>query len=167
MERTGVVEIILPALILLDEYHGDWNAYVDALYKIYSCEIVQGGLTFRNIPVRCRFHPPTKGKGFGFWHVVSSGPSEDDRIPDFRRCERIRWVAWTIFHAHESRVVSWWENTRGGSTHVVLWLEEFDYAVILARRSGYYLLKSAYCVDNHRRKVFSKERETWRRAQKD
>ena len=46
----------------------------------------------------------TKGKGYAFWHVISEAPqsnnrNESERIPNLRRCERIRWIAWAIEQA--------------------------------------------------------------------
>ena len=61
--------------------------------------------------------------------------------------------------------ISWWQNRRSSNTHVVIWIEEKDFAVILAKRSKYYLLKTAYCVTPHRRKTFKKEREKFWQAQ--
>lgn len=153
----------LPELI---PFQGNWDEYLESLYAIYQKEIVKGGLAFEDLPIRCQFRPPSKGKGFGFWHLISEGSEEDERVPDIRRCERLRWIAWIIQRAGGDTRVSWWENQRGRNTHIVLWLEQYDFAVILARRSGYYLLKTAYCVKPHRRKAFRGEREAFLKAQK-
>jgi len=148
----------LPELV---PFHGDWPRYVEELYRIYQAEIVHGGLIFRGLPVKSQYRPPSAGKGFGFWHVISDGHVEDDRLPDLRRCERIRWIAWLITHAETRPEISWWENRRGSNTHVVIWLEEEDFAVVLAKRQGYYLLKTAYVVKPHRKKTFRRERAAW------
>lgn len=120
--------------------------------------------------------PESKRKGYGFWHLISEAPDqgnrdEDERIPDLRRCERVRWVAWCIQNAHEAGF-SWWENERGRETHVVIWAEEHDFAVVLAKRltqqgPRFYLLKTAYCLRSHAIRKFTKERDAWRAAQKD
>lgn len=141
-------------------FHGDWNTYVEQLYEIYLDEIVYSGVTFRGWPVKSRYEPPTYGKGYGFWHVISDGPMEADRLPDLRRCERIRWVSWIIRMADSDDRIKWWENKRGNSTHAVLWLESHEFTVILAKRRNYYLLKTAYNVTApHRKKSFRKEYE--------
>lgn len=144
-------------------FHGDWDTYLDQLYEIYLREIVHGGITFRGLPVKSQYRPPTEGKGYGFWHVISEGPREADRLPDLRRCERIRWIRWVIQLADVSDdLIKCWENKRGGSTHVVLWLESHDFVVILARRRKYYLLKTAYNVTKpHRKKSFQREYEKY------
>jgi len=147
-------------------FHGEWSRYEEELYAVYLETIVQSGLTFRNMPVRAKYAPPTKNKGFTFWHLISEGEREDDRTPDFRRCERIRWVAWLIQHAMSHQDLSWWENKRGSNIHIVIWHEKEDFAVVLAKRNGYVLLKTAYWVKQYRRKDFEREREEFWRSQK-
>ena len=153
----------LPELFL---FHGDWDRYEDELYGIYLETIVRSGLTFGGVPVRSRYVPPTKNKGYSFWHLISEGEREEERIPDIRRCERIRWVAWLVRNALSHPDVSWWENDRWGNTHIVIWHENENFAVILAKRTGYVLLKTAYWVKQYRRKDFERERAEFRRSQK-
>jgi hypothetical protein len=62
--------------------------------------------------------------------------------------------------------VTWWENERGGNTHIVIWHETENFAVILAKRSNYYLLKSAYNLKPNRRKTFIMERDNFWKARK-
>lgn len=140
-------------------FAGDWSAYEDALYRIYLNDIVNADLRFNGLPIRCQYRPPSKNKHFGFWHIISEGKTEDDRLPDLRRCERIGWIAYLITSAGVDTDISWWENKRGGNTHVVIWHERENFTVILAKRSQYFLLKSAYCTEPHRKKAFIRERE--------
>ncbi|WP_291470443.1 hypothetical protein [Acidovorax sp.] len=105
-----------PDLMLLASY-SDWATYEDALYAAYLETVAHAGLVFRGDPVKVRYMPESKCKGYGFWHLISEAPDqgnrdEDERIPDPRRCERVRWVAWCIQNAHETGF-SWWENERG------------------------------------------------------
>ena len=166
-----------PPLIPLSDFAG-WQAYEDAIYAIYLETVAHAGLTFCGNPVKVRYMPKTKRKGYGFWHLISEAPdqrnrNEDDRIPDLRRCERVRWVAWCIREANAgSPDFSWWENERGRETHVVIWAEKHDFAVVLAKRQTaqgprFYLLKTAYCLRAHTIRKFRKERDAWRAAQKD
>lgn len=125
--------------------------------------------------MKVRFRPESKHKGYGFWHLISEAPdqanrNEDDRVPDLRRCERVRWVAWCIENAGKPGF-SWWENQRWNETHVVIWAEAHDYAVFLAKRGtqegiGFYLLKTAYCLRERNIRKFTKERDAWHEAQK-
>lgn len=145
----------LPELIFFD---GDWPVYVERLYAVYLDSVVNGNLTFNGLKISCQYRPATHDKHFGFWHVISEGETEDDRTPDIRRCERITWVAYLIAHIGIDPEITWWENKRKGDTHVVIWHEAENFVVILAKRKDYYLLKSAYCAESHRRKTFIRER---------
>lgn len=164
-----------PALLLLADYV-DWATYEDAIYAIYLQTVAHAGLVFRGHPVKVRFRPETKRKGYGFWHLISEAPdqgnrNEDDRIPDIRRCERVRWVAWCIQNA-DADGFSCWENQRGRETHVVIWAQAHDFTVVLAKRftqdgPRFYLLKTAYCLREHTIHKFKKERDAWMAARKD
>lgn len=165
-----------PELMPFNHYGGNWPAYEAALYEVYLETVVHAGLRFCGAPIKAQFRPETRGKGFSFWHLISEAPdnknrNEDDRIPDLDRCARIRWVAWCILHA-EADGFSWWENQRKGETHVVIWAEANDFAVVLAKRKTkegprFYLLKSAYCLKPHRWATFAKERDEFWAGQKD
>lgn len=156
-----------PALF---EFTGDWESYEDLLYQEFLDTIVNRKLAFRGVRVQTQFRPAYRGKGFSFWHLTSEAPSPDnlneaERIPDLERCRRIRWIAWVIENAGKDRF-SWWENKRGSKTNVVIWAEDYDFAVILAKRRGYYLLKTAYCLQERRKRTFERERDEYRRTQK-
>ncbi|MDE2433068.1 MAG: hypothetical protein KGN37_09485 [Burkholderiales bacterium] len=165
-----------PPLMPLSDFGGDWARYEDAIYAVYLETVAHARLTLFEQPVKVRFNPTTKKKGYGFWHLISEAPAqdnrnEDDRTPDLARCERVRWVAWCIEHA-EADGFSWWENQRGRETHVVIWAEAHDFAVVLAKRdtqdgTRYCLLKTAYCLRSHTIRKFTKERDAFWAARKD
>jgi hypothetical protein len=155
----------LPDLLNLSDFENDWDSYLEELYRIYLAEIVEGKLTFNGLPIRAQFRPMAHGKGFGFWHLISEGETEEDRVPDPRRCERIRWVAWVIRNAQINENIQWWQNRRGASIHVVLWLKSQKFVVVLAERKDYYLLKSAYPVRSGREKTFEREwKQFWKKG---
>lgn len=156
-----------PALL---PFESDWASYEDALYAAFLETFVRPDIRFKGGRVSAPYRPESRGKHFSFWHVISEAPhpgnrNEKDRIPDLQRCERIRWIAWAIQQAEAgTQDVSWWENSRGRNTHVVIWAEQRDFAVILGKRRGYYVLKTAYCnLRERRRRDFEKERSAfWR-----
>ncbi len=155
----------LPAIVTLS---GDWEAYLDSIYELYLDEIISNALAFKGKPVRTRYNPATHGKGFSFWHVISTGDKEEDRIPDLRRCERIKWIRWTITKANQSHqeVVSWTnERTlkRGTSQRTLIYCDAISFLVILEERTDYYLLVTAFPV-SERNKI--KLRREWEDAQK-
>lgn len=157
-----------PALLV---FSGDWPPYEDQVYAAFLVSFVRKGIAFRGLQVKAQFRPETRGKGFSFWHVISAGRdnrNEDDRQPDLRRCERIRWIGWAIEQAANGVAgFSWWENQRGSETRVVIWAEAWDFAVVLAKRRDYFLLKTAYAgLRSHRTTTFIKERDAYYRCQK-
>jgi len=154
-------------------FGGDWPSYEETIYEAFLETFVRPEIRFRGWRVSAPYRPETRGKHFSFWHVVSEAPhpsnrNEEDRIPDIQRCERIRWIAWAIQQANAGQQgVSWWENSRGRNTHVVIWAEQLDFAVILGKRRDYYVLKTAYGnLRERRRRAFERERAAFWRAQK-
>ncbi len=154
-------------------FNGDWSSYEDAIYEAFLTSFVRADVRFRGLRAKAQFRPETRGKGFSFWHVISESAhpnnrNEEDRIPDLRRCERIRWIAWVIERASAGADgFSWWKNKRKGDLRLVIWAEAHDFVVVLAKRRDYYVLKTAFCeLKPHRRKSFSQERDAFRERQK-
>lgn len=139
-----------PDLVSFSGFGGDWKAYETALYRIFREEIADGSLRFRRLPVRCRRRPETGGRWAAFWHLVQEGQAEEDRTPDLRRCERIRWIRWMIENGETHPTIDEWQNTRRTETNTLLWYRE-DYLVVLTRRRDYWLLKTAYCTERRGR----------------
>ncbi len=149
----------LPAFLLLSDYGGDWDRYLDAIYAVYVQDFAMSQCTFRGSRVSCRRHPVSQGKAHGFWHVVSTGKTEAERLIDLRRCERIRWIKHVITNADTDTDIDLWKNNKNGEDNVLLWLQE-DYLVILGERTNYYLLRTAYCTDkSHRKNALRSERD--------
>lgn len=57
----------------------DWTDYEDAIYRVYLDTVAHAKLMFRGALVKVRFNPTTKQKGYGFWHLISEAPSQDNR----------------------------------------------------------------------------------------
>lgn len=155
-----------PALLPFAAYGGDWPAYEAALYQIFTEQLARGKLVFRGWKVSCRRLPEALGKWASFWHLIQEGKVEEDRLPDLRRCERLAWIAYVIENWSTDNSIDAWENQRGSEVNVLLWYQE-EYLVILARRDGYWLLKSAYCTEkSHRIASLRRERDIFLGAKK-
>lgn len=141
----------LPPLLDLADYGGDWEAYVDAVYRRFTTDFVHNKASFRGFRVGVRYHPPFRGKGYGFWHCIQEGAIESERSPNLARCARIGWIRAIIEH-HTEPEIAQWTNRRQGELCYLLWFRE-EYLVVLAvrgseaDRSRYYLLKTAYCTN--------------------
>ncbi len=156
-----MVEAVLPELITLSEYDGNWQSYLEAIYQSYLDDVVNSKLHYNTLPIKFQFRPMYEGKGFAFWHTISEGEKEENRTADLRRCERITWIAWMIKNAPVSNEISSWENKRGKNHHVVIFFEAESFVVILAKRNGYYLFKTAYVTTPQRKKQLIKERKEY------
>jgi hypothetical protein len=151
---TGMIPAWLPDLVLLKDSGGDWDHYLTAVYEVFQRDFGRSRPSFEGRTLALKRHPMTRGKEATFWHLVSSGPLEEDRLPDFRRLERIAWPRAIIEHVSDAAVLSW-ENQRRGESRVCLWLESADYLVVLAKRTDYTLLWTAYPTEREhtRRKL--------------
>ena len=150
----------LPDLILLEDYNGNWDAYEDAIYEHFLTDLVHNELNYQGLRISLRRHPEYKKKHFSFWHVTSTGEKESERIPDFRRCERIRWIR-AIIENYSDPMIKVWANRRKREDAVCFWFEDQQYLVVLGKRSNYWLLKTAYITNyshtqNKLRKEFNK-----------
>lgn len=104
-----------------------------------------------------------EGKEATFWHIISEGRQEAERLPDLRRCERVRWPRPVVDHA-DAPELKVWCNHRHGEERVCLWFEAQDYLVVLARRKRYLLLWTAYPVTQEHTR--GKLRREWGSSQK-
>lgn len=150
----------LPELELFTNYGGDWEQYLDAIYRIFCRDFVDSKPLFRGQRLALKRHPVVDGKEATFWHMTSEGSVESERTPDFRRCERIRWPRPVIENEQDSVLKVWSEKQRG-ETRIYLWLETEGYLAVLAERKGYTLPWTAFYIERqHQRDKYTKR---WRR----
>ena len=145
----------LPKLVLYSDHGKDWNSYEEFLYKIFVQDIITSGLCFNGKKVSFYKEPMYKNKVATFWHVTSEdfNGNEEDRPPDFRRCERIGWIKAIIENNKDSNVKVW-ENERGNSKRTCVWFDsnEDSFIVVLETKPNFYILKTAYQVEHKNRK---------------
>ncbi len=157
----------LPQLMSLHDYDGDWERYLEALYECFTKDFLDQALpNFQGLPMRLKRHPLEQGKEATFWHLISSGQNEQERIPDLRRCERLCWIRPIITEVtsqeNSTPLIKVWKNRRKGETRICLWLSSHDYLVVLAQRHKYLLPWTAYTIiENHRKRKLQKEYESY------
>lgn len=145
----------LPDIITLNDHGGDWQAFVDAVYGVFERDFVATTCLLRGDNVGVRRQPAHNGKWFTFWHCVSEGKVEEDRLPDLRRCERIPWIR-PIIEQETDQSVDVWTMKKNREERLYLWYNE-EYVVVLGVRKGYNLLITAFptnrghTVENMRR----------------
>jgi len=72
----------LPELILFEDYEGNWDNYLEAIYTIFWEDFVNSKPSFQGRKLALKKHPVIQGKEATFWHIISEGKQEEDRIPD-------------------------------------------------------------------------------------
>jgi hypothetical protein len=94
-------------------------------------------------------HPEYKGKSATFWHIITSGREEQNRIPDLRRCERILWPSYILESCIDNcDKILIWENKRKNDKRILIWCKTVEYLIVLAKRKDYVIFWTAYPVIN-------------------
>lgn len=150
----------LPPLCLFANHGNHWGRYEEFLYSRFRRDfIVQPPRIGREV-VHVNLAPVVNGKEESFWHlvtetehVVRDGKEMPERVPNFRRCERIDWPG-AILREGESERVRVWRERRPDGRRIVHALADFSYLVALAiRGEGRLYLATAFPVDEDGRRI--------------
>lgn len=156
----------LPDLIPFSRY-GNWGAFLDAIHERFLDDFVRSKPTWPGKRFNLKRHPEYDGKSATFWHIISEGPIEDERMPDLRRCEQIAWpraiiTAFPNRKPREGDRMVWWKNQRKGESRILLALTDFSYLVVMADRGSYIMLWTAYPVEKeHQRRKLRRDFEDY------
>ena len=156
----------LPPLIDFADHGSDWATYLDAVYACFRADFIDTVPEFRGRKLRLKRHPLHEGREATFWHLVSQGETEETRVPEIRRCERIPWPKPVIINEAQP-TIKLWQEPRGSELRVHMWLEAEDYLVVLARRKvgqpdEYVLPWTAFIVESgHYRRGLQKRFEKY------
>lgn len=149
----------LPELVTLSAHGGDFHRFIEALYDLFRVDFIDSSPTVPGRRWSLKRHPMMDGKEATFWHITSEGSTEEERIPELRRSERIRWPR-PMIDALTSGSFHCWVQKRKAEKRIVLAVADFSYVVILADRGTYIMLWTAYYVEyNHSRRKKQKEYE--------
>lgn len=144
-----------------------WNEYDTFLYRVFHQDFIEHRPIFRGLEVHPRNNPRFEGREESYWHLTCrdyghSDGAPESRDPDLARCRRIKWPRAFIEHyfeckshdidADECAGVIVWESTHKPKKgrpkpRIKLFLEEEQYLLIIEQRREYYLLITAYRVD--------------------
>jgi hypothetical protein len=154
----------LPGLVYFEGYNGNWEKYLEAIYNFFSKDFVEDVPVYQGRKLALKRHPMYDGKEATFWHIISEGKAENDRTPDLKRCERIRWPRPVIENCNDKEIKIW-ENSRDHEARVCILLDSANYLVVIARRREYDLFWAAYPITwpHHKRKLI-KEYEAYIKA---
>lgn len=153
----------LPPRVCLNDFDGNVGEYLDALYNRFCDDwIHHPPAAFRGKRLGLKRHPLFQGREATFWHFITEGAVEAERLHNLRRCECIGWPRAMLDAVGTDRVRCWDQPGRGAGndTRVAIALLDFSYLLVLSERTDYVLPWTAYCVDQfHQRQ---KLREEWK-----
>ena len=152
----------LPSIATLADYQGAWKDYLEAIYEHFHRDFVRSKPHYTGKRFALKRHPMVDQKEATFWHLISEGSIESERIPDLRRCERIRWPR-IMIEAIGTDDVHVWRNVRGRNHRILIAVDDFSYVVVLEDREDYVMLWTAYPVEHaHSRRKLAKECQNWK-----
>lgn len=144
----------IPNLEFFSSY-SSWKEYEDVLYTIFKHDFIDSHPFFEGLRVNVKHYPKEFGKEDAFFHTTCKDyVGEGNRDPDFRRCERIRWIRAFIENyncdstlCEDCDGVKVWREPYKSKERVHILLEEERYVVILEDRTNYFLLITAFYLD--------------------
>ena len=148
----------LPEPISISDFGGNWETYVEELYRIFKKDFITKRPTFlgKNVDIIHQQYEDNKERSF--WHIVSSGTTDDDRQPDFERCEKIGWAGALIrcqSNCENYKVwVQYHDKSKKDRYYILCALEK--YLVVLEDRGSYLKLITAYPVCDYMVKKYIK-----------
>ncbi|MDR1638273.1 MAG: hypothetical protein LBT59_01135 [Clostridiales bacterium] len=131
----------LPSLVLFSAFNNVWLDYEKALYEIFKTDFIDSKPVFQGKHIYIRKHPMEFDKKEAYYHLTCQDYLKDgNRSPDFRRCERIRWVRSFLenYQCDPSQCCNcegikvWEEKSRSNKTRISLLFEEERYSVLSA-----------------------------------
>ncbi len=134
----------------------DWGVYYEEVYEIFKNDFLNKSkqLYFNSKEVRIKFQPKVDDKEQTFFHITShDGQSASNRVYDYRRCERIQWVRQFIenYFCNNQKCnctgIHNWVQPFKNTYRTYIWCESKRFVVILEERSKYYLLITAFYVN--------------------
>lgn len=156
--------LMFPDLIYFEDYHGNFNDYFMAVYAVFESDFIRRQPRYEGLKVVVRKYPEVDGMHRTFYHITHEGKDENNRQPDFRRMERIRYPKFIIDQNQHPEILIW-KNKRGKDERILFFNQGENYMVVLTERKEFYLFITAYVVDTeHRKRTLLKEYEAYKKA---
>lgn len=145
----------LPDIIRLEDYNGNWLLYEEALYQVFYHDFVASKPLFNNLYVNIRKYPIVNGKEQAFFHITSVEFKDiNDRIPDLRRCERIRWPRKIIenymcqYNCKDCNKIKVWAKPYKNTYRIHILFQDVKFLVVIEERKNYYLLITCFYIEH-------------------
>jgi hypothetical protein len=141
----------LPAIITLDDFGGNTQAFLEAVYEIFKRDFVDTKPRFRGKRCGLKKFSLIEGMEYTFYHFTHDGDIESERIPNLRRMERISWPR-PMIDRSDHPYLKVWQNTRKSEPRILIFHENESFLVILADRGEYILPWTYFLIDTQNRK---------------
>lgn len=152
----------LPAPLELTDFDGDWQKYCEALYAIFKNDMLIHKPKYNGKDVDVIHETIFDGKERSFWHIVSHGKDDYNRVPDLERASRIPWLYPFINGGNCSHYLQYsLYHDESKKNRVYLLCEETGYLVVLEDRIKYYKLITAFILDQKRLEKEKKRYKTY------
>ncbi|MEW6419542.1 MAG: hypothetical protein AB1480_15750 [Nitrospirota bacterium] len=139
----------LPPMLNLD---GEWDTVLSRLYAIFVKDFKESQTCHRGIKViyNGTIKADGLGKEEGFWHVVSKFDDDTgERLIDYPRAKRLPWAK-PLMESPERPEIKVWqyrEGTADKGLRTYIWLEDYEYALILQRKRKVFYWVTAFYVE--------------------
>lgn len=158
--------------------YSSWSDYENLLYDIYLEDFIKNTPYILEKPVRVRKNPKIEGKDQTFFHITSNSDfaktnDPNDRLPDLRRCERIKWPRDIIDNyiceeeCRSCNKLKVWREKYKGNDRIHILFEDVNFLIVLEERTEYVLfITSFYMKYNHEVRKQIKKYERYIRSKK-
>jgi hypothetical protein len=153
--------LVFPDLILLEDHSGDFQSYIKNVYSVFANDFLKDKPYFEGQKVTAARYPEVDGMSRTFYHITHEGEDERNRVPDFRRMERIRFPRFKIENVPNDELLVW-EKTIKRDVRVHILNVAQSYILVLNKRKGYFMLWTAFYINQkHQMRKKLKEYETF------
>jgi hypothetical protein len=156
-ETESLIDIF-PEILKMENFN-DWNDFFSHVYRVFEKDFIETKPLFRGKNISFKRYPEYNEKSATFWHIISEGNEEAERIPCIKRCERINWARPMIENDQHNDLMIWIEKQKG-EDRLHLFFEEGKYIVVLNKRRDSWLFWTAFYIkENHQLRKYNKRFE--------
>ena len=135
----------LPNMINVD---GVWEEVLKRLYLIFEKDFILDKCHFRDLHIVWDTRKLDNQYDEGFWHLITREDNKiKDRLLDTPRARRLSWCKPTIEHETDSIIKVWNYHESNNRINTYIWLEYFDYLVIVQNRRNVFFLVTAFYIE--------------------
>jgi len=151
----------LPPLLDLD---GAWDGILSRLYGVFEKDFKESQTYHRGVKViyNGMIKADGSGKEEGFWHVVSRlDYNTGERLIDYPRAKRLPWAK-PLMESPENPEIKVWQYQEGAADkglRTYIWLEDYNYALILQKKKKVFYWVTAFYVESWKEKELKRKYE--------